>query len=98
MGLAEDNENFGVQPRRARIFQNPLRLTVSKAMIRSTKAAFRSMFSSMHFSCIYLSTEFMSVVPLLDLNQHGISDAGMSLFSKRRAKILPATENRVMPR
>ena len=44
MELAEDAERFW-----ARIFYNPLRLTVSNALVRSTKAAYRPMFCSLHF-------------------------------------------------
>ena len=75
--------NLGRQPRRARIFHSPSRLTVSKALVRSTK--------------------IMSLVPLLDLNPHwpsGVFSCAiirMSLFSKTRAKILPAIDSRVMP-
>ena len=50
------------------------------------------------------SMKVMSMVPLLDLNPHWLSGViscaiiRMSLFSKTRAKMLPAVENRVMPR
>ena len=71
--LAEDGEKFGGQPRRARIFHCPSRLIVSKALVRSTKAAYRPMFRSLHFSCICLSTKIMFTVPLLDLNPHWLS-------------------------
>ena len=60
------------------------------------------MFCSLYFFCICLSTKIMSTVPLLDLNPHWLSDVfscaivRMSLFSKTRAKILPAMESRVM--
>ena len=46
----------------------------------------------------------MSTVPLSDLNPHWLSGVfscaivGISLFSKTRAKILPAMESRVVPR
>ena len=43
MELAEDGEKFGGQPRRARIFHSPSRLTVSKALVRSRKAAYLSL-------------------------------------------------------
>ena len=46
------------------IFHSPSRLTVSKALVRSTKAAHRLMFCSLHFSCICLSTKIVSTVPL----------------------------------
>ena len=95
--------NFWGQPRCARIFHCPSRLIVSKALVSSTKVAYKPMFCSLHFSCICLSTKIMSTVPLLDLNPHLLSGVfscaivGMSLFSKTRAKILPAMESRVMP-
>ena len=101
--LAENGEKFWGQPRHARVFHSLSWLTVSKAFVRSTKAAYRPMFCSLHFSCICLSTKIMSTVPLLDLNPHWLSGVfscaivGMSLFSKTRAKILPAMESRVMP-
>ena len=62
------------------------------------------MFCSLHFSSICPSTKIMSTIPLLDLNPHWLSGVfncaivEMSLFSKTRAKILPAMESRVMPR
>ena len=96
--------NFGGQPRRARIIHSPSRLTVSKALFRSTKAAYRPILCSLHFSCICLSTKTMPTVSLLDLNPHWLSGVfscaivGMSLFSKTRAKSLSAMESRVMSR
>ena len=93
------NWEGGWQPGRARIFHSPFRLTVSKALVRSAKAAYRPMFCSLHFSCICLSTKIMSAVPLLDLNPHWLSGVfscaivGMSLFSKTRTKILHALES-----
>ena len=104
MELAKEGEKFWEQPGLARIFHSPSGLTVSKALVRSTKTAYRPMFCSLHFSCICLSTKIMSTVPLLDLNPHSLSGmfscaiVGKSLFSKTRAKILPAMESRVMPR
>ena len=73
MQLVGDGEKFGGQLRCARIFHSPSQLTVSKALVRSTKAAYRPMFCSLHFSCICLSTKIVSVVPLLDLNLHWLS-------------------------
>ena len=102
MELAEDGEKFGGQPRRARIFHSPSRLIVSKALVRSTKAAYRPVFYSLHFFYICLGTT-MSTVPLLDLSPRWLSGVfsfaivGISLFNKPRAKILPAMESRVMP-
>ena len=76
------------QPRRTRIFHNSSQLTVSKALVKSMKAAYKPMFCSLHFSCICFSMKIMSTVPLLDLNPHLLSGkfscaiVGMSLFSK----------------
>ena len=104
MELAEDGEKWDVgvgQPRRAKIFHSPSRLTVSKALVRSVKAAYRPMFCALHFSCICLSTKIMPTVLLL---AHWLSDVfscavvRISLFSKTRAKISPAMESRAMPR
>ena len=101
MELAEDGLG---QPRRARIFHSPSPLIVSKALVKSTKAAYGHMFCSLHFSCIFLSTKIMSTVLLSDLNPHWLSGVfscaigGMSLFSKMRANVLPVIESRVMPR
>ena len=81
-------------------FSSPSRLTVSKALVRSTKAAYRtcSVICISLVSC--LSMKIMSTVPLLDLNPHWLSGVfscaivGMSLLSKTRAKILPTMESR----
>ena len=74
-----------------------------KALVRSRKAAYRPIFCPLHVSCICLSAKIMSAVPLLDLNPRWLfcvffcAIVGMSLFSRKRAKILPATESRGMP-
>ena len=39
MELAEDGEEFGGTAKRTRIFHSPSRLTVTKALVRSTKVA-----------------------------------------------------------
>ena len=54
--------NFGGQPRRTRIFHGLSQLTVSKALVRSTKAAYSPMFCSLHFSCICFSTKIISMI------------------------------------
>ena len=94
--------NLG-QPRHARIFHGPSQLTVSKALVRSTKAACRPSFCSLHFSCICLSMKIMSAVPQLDVSPHSLSGVffcaivEMNLFSKTQANMLPGMESRVMP-
>ena len=91
--------NLGGQPTRAKIFQGPSRLTFLHALVRSTKAVYRSLFYPLHCHRICLSTKIMSAVPLLDLNPHRLSGVlsfvivGMSVFSTTRAKILPAMES-----
>ena len=52
------------------IFQSPSRLTVSNALVRSTKVMYRSTFCSWHFSCSCLAVKIMSIVPLSFLNPH----------------------------
>ena len=102
MQLAEDGEKFGGTAKARQDFPQSIRLTVTKALVRSTKAAYRPIFCSLHFSCICLSTKIMLTVLLLDLNLHWLSGVfscaivGMSLVSKTRAKILLAMESRVM--
>ena len=71
--LVENGEKLGGQSRCARMLHNPPRLTVLKALVRSTKAAYRPMFCSLHFSCICLCIKIMSTVPLLDLSPHRLS-------------------------
>ena len=82
-------KNSGGQPVCTRIFHSPLWLTVSKALVRYMKAAFRPthvLFSA--FLLICLSTKIMFAVPLLDLNPHWLSGVfscavvRISLFSK----------------
>ena len=103
MELAEDGEKFAGAAKARQYFHSPSRLTVSKALVRSTKAAYRLMFCSLHFYCICLSTKIMSTVSLLDLNPHWLSGVfscaivWINLFSEMRAKIVPAMESRVMP-
>ena len=84
--------NWGGQPRQSRIFHSPSWLTVSKALVRSTKAAYRTKFCSVHFYCICLSTKIMSAVPLLNVNLHWLSSVffcaviGMSYSAKREPR------------
>ena len=83
--------SLGGQPRRERNFHSPSRLTVSKALVRPTKAAFRSKLCSLPFPCICLGTKFTCAVLLSDPNPHWFSGVfscaivGISLFSKTRA-------------
>ena len=77
-------------------------LIMSKA--RSVNAAYKPVFCSLSSSCICLNTKIMSAVRLSDLNPHWLSDVffcvivGMSLFTRKRAKNVPAVESRVMLR
>ena len=86
MELAEDGEKVGGT---AKVCQDFLRSIIADSIkVRSTKAAYRPMFCSLHFSCICLSTKIMSTVPLLDLNPNWLCGVfscaivGMSLFQK----------------
>ena len=84
--------NFGGQPRRVRIFLSPSWLTLSKILVRSTKAAYRARFCSLYFFCICLSTKIKSTVPLLDLSPLWLSSVfscvivGMSLIEKNASQ------------
>ena len=86
MELAEDGEKF---EETAKVRQDfPRSITADSIKVRSTKAAYRPMFCSLHFSCICLSTMIMSTVPLLDLNPNWLygvfscAVVGMSLFQQ----------------
>ena len=86
MELAEDGEKF---EETAKIRQDfPRSITADSIKVRSTKAAYRPMFCSLHFSCICLNTKIMSTVPQLDLNPNWLCGVfsyaivGMSLFQK----------------
>ena len=105
MELAEDGEKFGGTAKARQGFHSPSQLTVSKAFVGSTKAAYRPVFCSLHFCCICLSTKIICTVPLVDLSPHWLSDVffycamvGIRLLNKTRAKLLPAMESRVMLR
>ena len=100
MELAENGEKFR---RAAKAYQDFPQSITADSIKGLGQVYGSSMFCSLHFSCICLSTKIMSTVPLLDLIQHWVfcmfscAILGMSLFSKMRAKILPAVESRVMP-
>ena len=68
MQLAEDGEKLWGTAKAQQNFLQSIRPTVAKALVRSTKAAYRPMFCYLHFPCICLSTKIM--VPVLDLNRH----------------------------
>ena len=93
------------QPNFAIIFQSPSRLTVSNALVRSTKVMWRSTFCSWHFSWSCHAVKIMSVVPLSYLNPHWLygrspdcSRRSFNRFSRTLARILPAIDNKEMPR
>ena len=97
--------NLAGQPNLAIIFQSPSRLTVSNALVRSTKVMWRSTFCSWHFSWSYRAVKIMSIVPLPFLNPHWLSgrspDCSMrsfNRFSRTLARIFPAIDNKEMPR
>ena len=70
MELAEDGEKFGGTAKAHQDFPQSIMADSIKALVRSTKAAYRSMSYSLHFSCICRSTKIMTTVPLLNLNPH----------------------------
>ena len=87
--------NFCGQPSRFMISHSPFLLTVSNALVRSTKVMYSPLFCSLHFSCSCLRLNTISVVLLFALKPHwlsGIWSAAMdetSLFSNTLARILP---------
>ena len=95
--------NFGGQPSFFRICHRPSLLTMSNALVKSTKVMYRPLFCSRHFSWSCLKTNTMSVVPRFALKPHWLSGrwssamVGVSLLSRIRARIFPAMESRVMP-
>ena len=76
--------------------QRDLRLTVSKAFVRSTKALSSGFLCSLHFSCSWRSVKTKSVVDRPALDPDCVSGKMRSANLCRRlrtiAKILPTTE------
>ena len=70
MELSESGEKFGGTAKARQDFPQSITADSIKALVRSTKAACRPIFCTLHFSCNCLSTNIMSVIPLLDLNPH----------------------------
>ena len=96
--------NLAGQPNFAIILQSPSRLTVSNALVRSTKVMLTSKFCSMHFywSCL---AEIMSSVPLSFPNPHWLygrspdcSKCLFNRFSRTLTMLYPAIDNKEMPR
>ena len=97
--------NLAGQPNFAIIFQSPSRLTVSNALVRSTKVMYRSTFCSWHFSWSCRAVKIMSFVPLFFLNPHWLSGrrpdhsrCSFNRFSRTLARFFPAIDNKQMPR
>ena len=97
--------NLVEQPNFAIIFQRPSRLTVSNALVRSTKVIQRSMLCSWHFSWSCLAMKIMSVVPPSFLYPHWLSGrspdcsrCSFSRLSRTLARTFPAIDNKEMPR
>ena len=65
--------NLAGRPNFAIIFQSLSRLTVSNALVRSTKVMKRSTFCSWHFYWCCLAVKIMSIVPLSFLNPYWLS-------------------------
>ena len=83
---------------------SPVPPTVSNAFVKSTNTIYRGRSCSMHFSWSCRRQKIMSIVLLFERKPHCVSGttSGVmwleSLFSRIRAKILPAAERRDIPR
>jgi len=94
----------GGQPNLLRTFHKRSLLTVSKALVRSMKARKRLWCCSRHFSCSRRATKIMSVVPRPRRKPDCDSGITMSttcvrsLRSITRARTLPATDSKEIPR
>ena len=86
------------QPEFSIIFHKPSLLTVSKALVRSTKVTKWWLFCLWHFSWNGRAVNIMSAVPHSERKPHWFSGRSpcskcwMKRFSRTRAKILPAKD------
>ena len=93
--------NFSGHPYFLSSCHSPVLPTVSNAFVKSTNTIYQC---SMHFSWSCRRQKIMSTVLLFERKPHcasGITSGVMwleSLFSRIRAKILPAVERRDIPR
>ena len=96
--------NFSGHPYFLSSCHSPVLPTVSNAFVKSTNTIYRGRSCSMHFSWSCRRQKIMSTVLLFERKPHCVSGttSGVmwleSLFSRIRAKILPAAERRDIPR
>ena len=96
--------NFSGHPYFLSSCHSPVLPTVSNAFVMSTNTIYRGRSCSMQFSWSCRRQKIMSTVLLFERKSHCVSGttSGVmwheSLFSRIRAKILPATERRDIPR
>ena len=96
--------NFSGHPYFLRSCHSPVLPTVSNAFVKSTKTIYSGRSSSMHFSWSCHRQKIMSTVLRFKQNPHCVSSTTSGvmwfecLFSRIRAKILPAAERRDIPR
>ena len=95
--------NAGGHPIFPIIFHKASQLTVSNALVRSTKTWYNGACCSMRFSCSCLVDKIMSVVPLPERKPHCVSGMtnGYTSFIRRfknsLASTLPTTARSVIP-
>ena len=96
--------NFSGHPYFLSSCHSPVPPTVSNAFVKSSNTIYRDRSCSMHFSWSCRRQKIMSTVLLFERTSHCVSGttSGVmwleSLFSRIRAKILPAAERRDIPR
>ena len=96
--------NFSGHPYFLSSCHSPVLPTVSNAFVKSTNTIYRCRSCSMHFSWSCHKQKIMSTVLLFERKPYCVSGttSGVkwldSLFSRIRAKILPAAERREIPR
>ena len=95
--------NFSGHPYFLSSCHSPVLPTVSNVFVKSTNTIYRGRSCSMHFSWRCRRQKIMSTVLLFERKPHWVSGttSGVmwleSLFSRIRAKILPAAERRDIP-
>ena len=96
--------NFSGHPYFLSSCHNTVLSTVLNSFVKSTKTIYRGRSCSMHFSWSCRKQKIMSTVLRFERKSHCVSGStsGLmwleSLFSRIRAKILPAAERRDIPR
>ena len=95
--------NFSGHPYFLSSCHSPVLPTVANAFVKLTKTIYRGQSCSMHFSWSCHRQKIMSTVLRFERNPHCVSGTTSwvmwleSLFSRIRAKILPAAERRDIP-